>query len=87
MALPKYTEPHYRIWHYIYLTICGAVLPLYSVMKTISPSLMRAGKSLGGTPFVAFWKVYFPLTIPGIGAGCLLAVSYTHLTLPTMELV
>jgi putative spermidine/putrescine transport system permease protein len=48
------------------------VLPLYSVMKTISPSLMRAGKSLGGTPFITFWKVYFPLTIPGIGAGCLL---------------
>ena len=48
------------------------VLPLYSVMKTISPSLMRAGKSLGGTPFIAFRKIYFPLTIPGIGAGCLL---------------
>ena len=48
------------------------VLPLYSVMKTISPSLMRAGKSLGGTPLVSFVKVYFPLTIPGIGAGCLL---------------
>mgnify|MGYP000026409874 FL=1 len=48
------------------------VLPLYSVMKTISPSLIRAGKSLGGTPFIAFWKVYFPLTIPGIGAGSLL---------------
>ncbi len=56
------------------------VLPLYSVMKTISPSLIRAGKSLGGTPFITFWKVYFPLTIPGIGAGCLLvfiiAVGY-----------
>ena len=48
------------------------VLPLYSVMKTISPSLMRAGKSLGGTPFISFLKIYFPLTIPGIGAGCLL---------------
>ena len=48
------------------------VLPLYSVMKTVSPSLMRAGKSLGGTPFVSFWKVYFPLTISGIGAGSLL---------------
>ncbi len=48
------------------------VLPLYSVMKTISPSLMRAGKSLGGTPFVAFRKIYFPLTVPGIGAGSLL---------------
>jgi len=55
---------------HVYLSFM--VLPLYSVMKTISPSLMRAGKSLGGTPFVAFWKVYFPLTIPGIGAGCLL---------------
>ena len=48
------------------------VLPIYSVMKTISPSLMRAGKSLGGTPFVTFRKVYFPLTVPGIGAGSLL---------------
>ena len=48
------------------------VLPLYSVMKTISPSLMRAGKSLGGTPLVSFVKIYFPLTIPGIGAGSLL---------------
>jgi putative spermidine/putrescine transport system permease protein len=48
------------------------VLPLYSVMKTISPSLMRAGKSLGGTPLTAFIKIYFPLTMPGIGAGCLL---------------
>jgi putative spermidine/putrescine transport system permease protein len=48
------------------------VLPLYSVMKTISPSLMRAGKSLGGTPLVAFRKIYFPLTVPGIGAGSLL---------------
>ena len=25
MALPKHTELHYRIWHYFYLTICGAV--------------------------------------------------------------
>lgn len=48
------------------------VLPLYSVMKNISPSLMRAGKSLGGTPLISFVKIYFPLTVPGIGAGCLL---------------
>ena len=25
MALPKYTEPHYRVWHYVYLTICALV--------------------------------------------------------------
>ena len=45
------------------------VLPLYSVMKTIPPSYMRAAKSLGATPSTAFRRVYFPQTLPGIGAG------------------
>ncbi|VAW13756.1 Spermidine Putrescine ABC transporter permease component PotB (TC 3.A.1.11.1) [hydrothermal vent metagenome] len=48
------------------------VLPLYSVMKTIPPSYVRAARSLGANPFTAFWRVYFPLTVPGIGAGSLL---------------
>ena len=48
------------------------VLPLYSVMKTISPSHMRAAQSLGAHPARAFWRVYVPQTVPGIGAGCLL---------------
>lgn len=48
------------------------VLPLYSVMKTISPSYVRAAQSLGATPWRAFWKVYFPLSVPGIGAGSIL---------------
>ena len=45
------------------------VLPLYSVMRTIPPSYMRAAKSLGATPTTAFRRVYFPQTLPGIGAG------------------
>ena len=45
------------------------VLPLYSVMKTIPPSYMRAAKSLGATPWTAFRRVYFPQTLPGIAAG------------------
>ncbi|MEM9625511.1 MAG: ABC transporter permease [Pseudomonadota bacterium] len=48
------------------------ILPLYSVMKTISPSYMRAARSLGATNWTAFWRVYAPQTIPGIGAGSLL---------------
>ena len=48
------------------------LLPIYSVMKGISPSYMRAARSLGGGPVISFWKVYLPLTLPGIGAGCLL---------------
>lgn len=48
------------------------ILPLYSVMKTIPPSYMRAARSLGATPTTAFIKVYMPQTVPGIGAGGLL---------------
>ena len=48
------------------------VLPIYSVMKTISPSHMRAALSLGANPLVAFWRVYAPQTVPGIGAGSIL---------------
>jgi putative spermidine/putrescine transport system permease protein len=48
------------------------ILPLYSVMTGIKPNFVRAARSLGATPVTAFWRVYFPLTIPGLGAGCLL---------------
>ncbi len=48
------------------------ILPLYSVMKSIPPSYMRAAKSLGANSFYAFWRVYAPNTLPGVGAGCLL---------------
>ncbi len=48
------------------------VLPLYSVMKTISPSYLRAARSLGANPLVAFVRVYMPQTIPGVGAGSIL---------------
>jgi putative spermidine/putrescine transport system permease protein len=48
------------------------LLPIYSVMKTIPPSHVRAARSLGAGPFYAFWRVYFPQTVPGIAAGCLL---------------
>jgi len=48
------------------------ILPLYSVMKTIPPSYVRAAKSLGATNWTAFWRVYAPQTVPGIGAGAIL---------------
>ena len=48
------------------------VLPLYSVMKTIPPSYMRAARSLGANPALAFWRVYVPNTVAGIGAGSIL---------------
>ena len=48
------------------------VLPLYSVMKTISPNYMRAALNLGASPLHAFYKIYMPNSIPGVSAGCML---------------
>ena len=48
------------------------ILPIYSVMKTIPPSYMKAAQNLGATPTLAFIRVYMPQTIPGVGAGCIL---------------
>lgn len=48
------------------------ILPLYSVMVGIKPNFVRAARSLGATPLTAFVRIYFPLTVPGLGAGCLL---------------
>ena len=48
------------------------ILPLYSVMKTIPPTYMRAARSLGAPPLIGFLRVYMPNTVPGIGAGCIL---------------
>ncbi len=48
------------------------ILPMYSVMSTIPPSYVRAAKSLGATNWTTFWRVYFPQSVPGIGAGSIL---------------
>ena len=56
------------------------ILPLFSVMKTIPPSWVRAARSMGATPFTAFRRIYLPNTIAGIGAGgilvFILAIGY-----------
>ncbi|MBN3215450.1 ABC transporter permease [Pectobacterium polaris] len=48
------------------------ILPLYAVMKGISPNYVRAAISLGAHPFIAFWRVYVPQTYAGVTAGALL---------------
>ena len=48
------------------------LLPIYSIMRTISPAQMRAAYSLGARPVAAFRRVYLPQVMPGVMAGCLL---------------
>jgi putative spermidine/putrescine transport system permease protein len=48
------------------------LLPIYSIMRTISPAQMRAAYSLGARPVAAFRRVYLPQVMSGVMAGCLL---------------
>lgn len=48
------------------------ILPIYSVMAAIPANLTDAAANLGATPFRAFLRVFLPLSLPGVGAGCLL---------------
>lgn len=56
----------------IHILLPFMILPMYSVMRNIPPSHMRAAASLGAGPLRSFLRVYLPQTIPGVGAGCLL---------------
>lgn len=46
-----------------------AVLPLYARLGQINRRLLDAAKGLGASRATAFWKVYFPLSMPGVAAG------------------
>ena len=48
------------------------VLPIYAVMRRIDPEYGRAAANLGASPFAAFIRVFVPLSLPGVLAGCLL---------------
>jgi putative spermidine/putrescine transport system permease protein len=56
----------------VHILLPFMILPLYSVMKTIQPTYMRAALSMGAKPFHAYRRVYLPQTIPGLAAGTLL---------------
>ncbi len=46
--------------------------PIYSVMMGMDLNLEKAAQNLGASRWQTFWRVTFPLSLPGIGAGALL---------------
>lgn len=56
----------------IHVLLPFMILPMFSVMKGIDRQHMRAARSLGANSFLAFYRVYFPQSLPGVSAGCLL---------------
>jgi putrescine transport system permease protein len=56
----------------VYSYLPFMVLPLYSALEKMDYSLIEAAQDLGCTPTAAFWKITFPLSLPGVVAGSLL---------------
>lgn len=56
----------------VYAYLPFMVLPLYAVLDRQDESLIEAAQDLGATPLSAFWRVTFPMSLPGAAAGALL---------------
>lgn len=56
----------------VHIMLPFLVLPLYASMKTVDLDLMKAAANLGASPVRAFWQIYVPLTMSGLGAGVIL---------------
>ncbi|MEM1382408.1 MAG: ABC transporter permease subunit [Pseudomonadota bacterium] len=53
----------------VYSYLPFMVLPLYASLEKLDASLLEAASDLGARPWVAFWRVTLPLSLPGILAG------------------
>ena len=58
----------------VYAYLPFMVLPLYAVLEKQDQSLLEAAADLGCTRTQAFWRVTFPLSLPGVAAGALLCL-------------
>jgi putrescine transport system permease protein len=56
----------------VYSYLPFMILPLYATLSKLDPALLEAANDLGASPRQAFWRVTFPLSLPGVGAGALL---------------
>ncbi|MGC2180676.1 MAG: ABC transporter permease subunit [Bradyrhizobium sp.] len=56
----------------VYSYLPFMILPLYATLSKMDPALLEAANDLGASPRQAFWRVTFPLSLPGVGAGALL---------------
>jgi putrescine transport system permease protein len=56
----------------VYSYLPFMVLPVYATLEKMDDTLLEAARDLGCTKIGAFWRVTFPLSMPGILAGCLL---------------
>jgi len=56
----------------VHIMLPFLVLPLYATMRSINTDLVQAAVGLGSSPRGAFWRVFFPMSLPGMFAGIVL---------------
>ncbi len=79
ISLGLISEP-LKLLHTLFAVLVGmcnvllpyTILPMFSVMSSIDKNLLTAGRSLGGSPIKVFFRIFFPLSLPGVAGGGLL---------------
>ena len=56
----------------VYSYLPFMILPLYAALERMDGTLLEAAADLGCRPARAFWRITFPLSLPGVVAGCFL---------------
>lgn len=83
LELGLFSNPQHLIYNrtavyigLVHVILPTVILPLVSVMLGIDKSLMAAARSMGARPLAAFWRVFLPLSLPGVRSGSLLAFVF-----------
>lgn len=62
---------------FVYMWLPFMILPIQAAIERIPGSLLEASSDLGARSGTTFWKVIFPLAMPGIAAGSIFTFSLT----------
>jgi putative spermidine/putrescine transport system permease protein len=70
----------------IHVMLPFTIIPMIAVFRSIDPRFAQASESLGANPWSTFWRVYLPLSMPGVAAGGALCfvLSLGFFTTPAM---
>lgn len=70
----------------VYIGMPYIVLSLLDSIERINPSFVEAARNVGASPWKAFWKVTFPLSMPGLYAGLIIVftLNFAAFAVPLM---
>ena len=71
----------------IYNFIPFMIYPIYNTLQKMDPSYVEAAQDLGANSFQVFWKVVFPLSMPGVVSGIMMVFMPTISTFAIAELL